>query len=238
MKDLKPVRGKFYISRLIAEGEHETQDFKFQISDALKIARSLSAFANNRGGRLLIGVKDNGSIAGVRSEEDIYVIDQAAQLYCRPPLDVRFTAFSANDEGAVVIRAEVSPSEQRPVQAREPDGRWRAYFRVADENIVASPLMVRSWRRAMDDSGQLLGLDGPAKTLLAIIERDGCTDARTLMKEAHISLESAEETIVSLAASRLVGFRHTGGAFRVTAAPQSESKDTPDMDAASHRKGR
>ena len=57
-----------YIQRLISEGEHVHQDFKFEISDARKIAKSISAFANTEGGRLLVGVKDNGKIAGVRSE--------------------------------------------------------------------------------------------------------------------------------------------------------------------------
>ena len=63
-----------YIHALIAEGEHQQQDFKFEISDARKIAKTLSAFANTDGGRLLIGVKDNGKIAGVRSEEEKYMI--------------------------------------------------------------------------------------------------------------------------------------------------------------------
>ena len=35
-----------YIHALIAEGEHQQQDFKFEISDARKIAKTLSAFAN------------------------------------------------------------------------------------------------------------------------------------------------------------------------------------------------
>lgn len=52
-----------YIQDLILEGEHEHQDFKYQITDARKIARSIAAFANNSGGHLLIGVKDNGNIA-------------------------------------------------------------------------------------------------------------------------------------------------------------------------------
>ena len=67
MKDLKAIRGKYYLDRIIAEGEHERQDFKYSISDARKIARTLSAFANHSGGRLLVGVRDNGSIAGVRN---------------------------------------------------------------------------------------------------------------------------------------------------------------------------
>ena len=72
---------------MIAEGEHQQQDFKFEISDARKIAKTLSAFANTDGGRLLIGVKDNGKIAGVRSEEEKYMIEAAAQLYCIPEVE-------------------------------------------------------------------------------------------------------------------------------------------------------
>lgn len=71
-----------YIRKLVAEGEHIHQDFKFAISDIRKIAKSLSAFANTEGGRLLVGVKDNGKIAGVRSEEEIYMVEAAASVYC------------------------------------------------------------------------------------------------------------------------------------------------------------
>jgi hypothetical protein len=77
-----------YIKQLVEEGEHEHQDFKFEISDARKIARSISAFANTGGGRLLVGVKDNGKIAGIRSEEEIYMIEAAATMYCEPKVEV------------------------------------------------------------------------------------------------------------------------------------------------------
>ncbi len=53
MKNMKAIRGRGYILDLIAQGEHVTQDFKFAISDARKIARSISAFANNACGPLL-----------------------------------------------------------------------------------------------------------------------------------------------------------------------------------------
>ena len=45
---------------LIAQGEHEQQDFKYKVTDAIKLARSVSAFANTNGGRLLIGLHAEG----------------------------------------------------------------------------------------------------------------------------------------------------------------------------------
>ena len=121
MKDLKPTRSLHRLQRLIDEGEHEQQDFKYLISDARKIARSISAFANHSGGRLLIGVKDNGTIAGVRSEEDIYMIEQAADLYCSPRVTVDFEAIKASG-GAVVFIATVERALSRPVSVREAEG--------------------------------------------------------------------------------------------------------------------
>ena len=43
---MKTLTDTEYIHALIAEGEHQQQDFKFEISDARKIAKTLSAFAN------------------------------------------------------------------------------------------------------------------------------------------------------------------------------------------------
>ena len=57
-----------HIQKLIEEGEHQMLDFKFEISDSKKIARTLVAFANTDGGRLLIGVEDNGASSGIRTE--------------------------------------------------------------------------------------------------------------------------------------------------------------------------
>ena len=77
---------------LIREGEHSEQDFKYRISDARKIARTLSAFANTTGGRLLVGVRDNGSIAGVKDEDDIYMLESASEVFLKPALKLEVWA--------------------------------------------------------------------------------------------------------------------------------------------------
>lgn len=216
MKDLKAIKGSHYIAGLIAEGEHEHQDFKFAISDARKIARSLSAFANNDGGRLLIGVKDNGAIAGVRNEEDIYLIEQAAQMYCRPEQQLEFKAFRVED-GLVVFTAEIKPSAIRPVEAMDTDGQWKSYYRVADENILASPLMVRAWRRSA--SGEAMSLTfGPAEN--AIIELLGDGEGLSpdeIISAARVSRRTAEDIITRLFALGVVDFRFVNRRFNVVA---------------------
>ena len=215
MKDIKATKGKFYIQRLIEEGEHEHQDFKFSISDARKIARSVSAFANNDGGRLLVGVKDNGNIAGVRNEEDIYVIEQAAEMYCRPPQKVEFTAFKT-EGGAVVIRAEIARSTHRPVQAQESDGSWRSYYRVKDENIVAPDLMVRAWRQKESQNGALLSFSATESALINHLEEKEMTTIEEFMKLARISRHSAEDIIVKLYAVGVIDFTYTGTTFKIS----------------------
>ena len=215
MKDIKAIKGKFYIQGLIEEGEHEHQDFKFSISDARKIARSVSAFANNDGGRLLVGVKDNGNIAGVRSEEDIYVIEQAAQMYCRPAQKVEFTAFKT-EGGAVVIRAEIARAMHRPVQAQEPDGTWRSYYRVKDENIVAPDLMVRAWRKKESQKGALLSFSEAESALIGYLEVNEMITIEEFMKTARISRHTAEEIIIKLYAVDVIDFTYTGTTFKIS----------------------
>lgn len=225
MKDLKAVRGYRYISELVARGEDETQDFKLTVNDARKIARTVSAFANNAGGHLLIGVKDNGAIAGIRSEEDIFVVEQAAQCYCEPPQPVDFAAYRAGDadsdhpgtKASVVIRAYIAPADTRPVTVIETDGKRRAYFRVADENIAAHPLMVRAWQRQADSNGCRIYSVGDTGIHGSIIEAvtDGASTPSAISLAIHASQRSANDAIVDLLVAGALRFVYDGSMWRL-----------------------
>ncbi|HIZ88142.1 MAG TPA: ATP-binding protein [Candidatus Coprenecus pullistercoris] len=157
-----------YIRALISEGEHVRQDFKFEISDSRKIARSLSAFANTEGGRLLIGVKDNGRIAGVRSEEEMYMVEAAAQVYCIPAVEVDMRVY--RPEGRSVLVASVGPAVRKPVTVKEEDGSRLAYVRIADENILATAVHIGAWKCAADSvPSKAVSFTHQEKSLLDII---------------------------------------------------------------------
>lgn len=218
MKDIRAIKGKYYIQRLIDEGEHMHQDFKFAISDARKIARSISAFANNDGGRLLIGVKDNGRIAGVRNEEDIFVVEQAAEMYCTPPQSINVGAFTV-EAGAVVFKVEIDKAPRRPVMVKEAAGELKAYYRVRDENILAHPLMVKIWERAAAaDRGMLLDLSAAQRSLLDIIEREGSLPFSQYLRKAHVSQSLGEEAVTRLGAAGLITFDYDGTEFVIISA--------------------
>ena len=154
LHDNMEVDDKRFIQRLISEGEHQQQDFKYRVSDAMKLAKSVSAFANTDGGRLLIGVRDDGHMSGVRDEEEIYMMHQAAYRYCRPQASIKFDTYHV--EGRTIVVATVPPSDKRPVCAIGDDGRQRAYIRIADENIVASPVHLAIWRESQNPQGTIM----------------------------------------------------------------------------------
>ena len=159
---------KRYLLSLIREGEHQQQDFKYRVSDACKLAKSVSAFANTDGGRLLIGVRDDGHLSGVRSEEEIYMMHQAAYKYCKPEASIKFDTYHV--EGRTIVVATVPPSPKRPICAQNEEGQMRAYIRINDENIVASPVHLALWRESQKSQGAMLTYDDNTRCLLNVMQ--------------------------------------------------------------------
>jgi predicted HTH transcriptional regulator len=157
-----------HIQKLISEGEHQQLDFKFGITDSKKIARSLSAFANTDGGRLLLGVKDNGAIAGVRSDEEYYMIEAAAQLYCKP--EVYFEMKEWEESGRTVMEIIIPKSAEAPHTAPDKEGKYQAYVRVGDQNFPANGVLRKVWKKQKDPKGVYIEYSVAERTLLAYLE--------------------------------------------------------------------
>lgn len=159
---------KRYLLNLIREGEHQQQDFKYRVSDACKLAKSVSAFANTDGGRLLIGVRDDGVLSGVRSEEEIFMIHQAAYKYCKPEPSIKFDTYHI--EGRTIVIATIPPSVKRPVFAEDEEGSMRAYIRIKDENIIASPVHRALWRESRKPQGSVITYDDTVRHILGFLK--------------------------------------------------------------------
>ncbi len=188
-----------YIHRLIREGEHQQQDFKFEISDARKIARSLSAFANTQGGRLLVGVKDNGKIAGIRSEEEIYMIEAAAKLYCKPRIYCKMQTYEV--EGLSVLEVIVPEGTEKPYYALDENNRSTAYVRVKDENILATPVHLKVWQSARSPKGRFIRYTDREQILLNYLNDNEHISLQQYCKLISVSRFKAIDIL-----AKLIGF--------------------------------
>lgn len=202
-----------YVQELILQGEHQQQDFKFEISDARKIAKSLSAFANTDGGRLLIGVKDNGKIAGVRSDEEAYMIESAANVYCSP--EVRFSMTQHRVEGRVVLEVSIPEAETKPVCAKNEENKLLAYVRIADENILASPIHLEVWKQKKGVKGKLIEYTEIEKKLLDKLS-DGDFSMNRFCKETGLLRRDVQALIANFVRFGVVRLQFLNRKWTVT----------------------
>lgn len=194
-----------HILKLIEEGEHQKLDFKFEITDARRIARTFVAFANTDGGRMLVGVKDNGVIAGVRSDEEAYMLESAATMYCKPPVEFQSKEWTISKK--TVLEIIVPRSPLKPHYAAHKDGKWMVYIRVADQNLLANRVLLRVWEREKKPQGVFLKFTDKEKALLEYLELNPTITLSKFSRMAMISRAKAENILVKFVLLKLIKIR-------------------------------
>ena len=201
-----------YIQELIAEGEHQEQDFKFEITSSRKIARTLVAFANTDGGRLLIGVKDNGKIKGIQSDEEFYMIELAAHRYCKP--EIPFLTTTHTIDGKMILEVTVEPSPERPHYALDDNEKWMAYHRVADQNILADYILLQVWKRKRRDTGTFISYTDNEELVLRALEQLEFADLDQLREHCGLNRRTLQGILVNLVSLGAIQMEHKDEAIR------------------------
>jgi len=185
---------KHYIIKLIEEGEHQRLDFKFAVNDSKKIARSLSAFANTDGGRLLVGVKDNGKIAGVKSDEEYHMIEAASQLHTQP--EIKFETKKYNFEGRQVLEVIIEKSKNRPHLAPDEKGKMKAFVRVKDQNLLANGLLLKVWKQEKKEVGVKIQYNNAENFILKYLAENEQITFSKFIKLTGIDKDYAEQILI------------------------------------------
>jgi len=191
-----------YIRKLIEQGEHQRLDFKYAITDSKKIARSLVAFANTDGGTLLIGVKDNGVISGVRDDEEFYMVQAAAQMYSKPEIFFESRLWEEGDRS--VLEIIVPKSDQRPHSAPNEDGKWMVYIRVHDQNLLANKILLDVWHREKNNDGIFIKFSEKEKILFDYFEQNDTITLSKYCRIARLTNFKAEKILADLILLKLI----------------------------------
>ena len=96
---------------LLREGEGAMLEYKERLSESF--ARGLVALANTLGGRILLGVRDDGSVSGIGDSNELRARIQDIARNCDPPVTVEVEPI-----GRVIV-VHVRESVAKPVQCRE-----------------------------------------------------------------------------------------------------------------------
>ncbi|SDF71838.1 Putative DNA-binding domain-containing protein [Pedobacter terrae] len=191
------------IKSLILQGEGVMLDFKKTITSTEKIAKSLVAFANNKGGKLLIGVADDGSIKGVKSEEEEkYMILTAAHQFCKPAIEPYFEEIYVDDKLVLVV--EIPESDTKPHYALDHEKKWWAYIRIDDKSVLASRIILEVLKQEYKNNGVLISYSDNEKKLLEYLEQNGRITLKEFSKLLRSSYRKAQKVLVNLILTNVI----------------------------------
>lgn len=219
------------LREIIELGESDTVEFKRRFSSFVKIAKEMIAFANTRGGMILIGVDDDGSITGVDSEKhEIELVTTAGEFYCDPPIepDIDIVEIDGYDVVVVTIHASsVKPhyllqraeterlgstersgpaghGERHPTEV-DRDTPRQAYIRQNDRSVMASREVERVMAAAHPDAPPLsLHIGRIERALFDYLEANPRITLREFRHLVNISERRASRVLVRLVRAGLV----------------------------------
>lgn len=130
-----------FIKELLNRQEGETLDFKQSINKPYRIARTMIAMANTRGGQIVVGVSDQRKITGIDGEEEIFMIERANSDFCSPPIELSFELYEIDildnqilEEELYILLISIPRSEQCHYFKQE-NGTMMKYIRKNDRTL-------------------------------------------------------------------------------------------------------
>ncbi len=123
---------------LIKQGESKVLELKEKLPSAINLAKTVVAFSNTAGGKIIIGVNDKREIVGIREDKVFELQDRIiSTIYdnCYPIILPEI--YTVNIEGKVVLVVEVFRGSQLPYYLKKKGRLHGTYIRVGATNRIA-----------------------------------------------------------------------------------------------------
>jgi len=188
------------IVRLADQGEGLTLEFKKKANHPEKIVKELVAFANTAGGKLLLGVDDDGTASGVRSiEGELFTVEEAIHKFIRPKLSYEKEIIRVNEKKGIAVISIAAGQGKVFAVKEDPSKKYGiTYVRKADESLQASKEMREIIERRYKKKDIQFTFDEKVKTAIRLVEENGSTTLQDFVREANISKFIASRVLIRL----------------------------------------
>lgn len=191
------------LAQLVALGEGRHLEFKHSVPAPERISKEIIAFANTAGGRLLLGVTDDGQIVGVRdAAEEEYALRVALDAHCEPRIMFSTERIEVTNKRSVIL-VSIPSSPDKPHYLIAGATRT-AYVRVEDMSIEASHEAIRLMRTAKNPDDVLFEFGEKEQTLMRYLDTYGRISVEQFANLTNIPARQASHTLVLLARANVL----------------------------------
>lgn len=186
----------------IKAGEGRTIEFKRGLPRDDKTARTLAAFANTRGGLLLVGIGDRGEVLGAPHPRRTLERLRAIGLHGLQP-SLALEPELVELDGRPIVVCPVAVSRERPHQVVHPDGSAEIVVRAGSSNRGADGATLRALKEHRVRKASLTELEKRVLEWVRRVSRDGaaCDSPATVeafCRAQNIGKQRAKRAFVDL----------------------------------------
>lgn len=190
------------VKNLAQTGEGTYLEFKRTIPSAYKIAREIAAFANTKGGTLLVGVDDDKSLVGVLGyQEEEYLLAKAADELCQPKVNIKIEIVHFGDRDLLVIK--VPEAHNKPIYVKG-EKEETVFMRENDQNKVASKELIEIIKKRNSDEGVTFEYGPDEQKLFRYLNEYGEITVEKFADLVDIPRAKASNTLVNLVTANIL----------------------------------
>ncbi|MBE6099322.1 MAG: AAA family ATPase [Anaerovibrio sp.] len=129
------------IERLIGESTEYDMKQSLEVKRPKSWLKSISAFANTFGGKLIFGISDEGSVVGVNDAKgDSEIISETIKNRMNPIPKFKMSFQEIDDKALIIV--EVMIGDETPYYYSG-EGQLTAFVRIGNESVPANPAQLR-----------------------------------------------------------------------------------------------
>ena len=193
------------LNRLASGGENQFLEFKQYVTVMSQITEEIVGFLNSTGGKLLIGVKDDGHLSGLKfPEDDLSSVEDGIRKIVTPRVSLKSEIIPVNAKKSVIV-LDIPEGEDKPYAALNDDSDQKTvYYRINDKCIKASRELRNILKQKNRERGQTIQYSDLEAEVLKVIEQYGQVTKDEIVTKTSFNSRNVSDCLIRLVTSKVL----------------------------------